>query len=50
MKSNERDKPILEYVQCMYNNVDTYKVPGDSRIKARQRSVARQIRPTPHGF
>ena len=25
MKSNERDKPILEYVQCMYNNVHTYK-------------------------
>ena len=28
MKSNERDKSILEYVQCMYNNVHTYKVPG----------------------
>ena len=26
MKSKERD--ILEYVQCMYNNVHTYKVPG----------------------
>ena len=28
MKSNERDKPILEYVQYMYKNVHTYKVPG----------------------
>ena len=28
MKLKERDKPILEYVQCMYNNVHTYKVPG----------------------
>ena len=28
MKSNERDKFILEYVQCMYNNVHTDKVPG----------------------
>ena len=28
MKLNERDKSILEYVQCMYNNVHTYKVPG----------------------
>ena len=28
MKSKERDKFILEYVQCMYNNVHTYKVPG----------------------
>ena len=28
MKSRERDKSILEYVQCMYNNVHTYKVPG----------------------
>ena len=27
-KSKERDKSILEYVQCMYNNVHTYKVPG----------------------
>ena len=23
MKSKERDKSILEYVQCMYNNVHT---------------------------
>ena len=28
MKSKKRDKSILEYVQCMYNNVHTYKVPG----------------------
>ena len=28
MKSKERDKSILEYVQCMYNNVHAYKVPG----------------------
>ena len=28
MKSKERDKSVLEYVQCMYNNVHTYKVPG----------------------
>ena len=28
MKSKERDKSILEYVQRMYNNVHTYKVPG----------------------
>ena len=28
MKSKERDKSILEYVQCMYNNVHIYKVPG----------------------
>ena len=28
MKSKERDKSILEYVQCMYNNVHTYKIPG----------------------
>ena len=28
MTSRERDKSILEYVQCMYNNVHTYKVPG----------------------
>ena len=28
MKLNERDKSILEYVQCMYNNVNAYKVPG----------------------
>ena len=28
MKSKERDKSILEHVQCMYNNVHTYKVPG----------------------
>ena len=28
IKSKERDKSILEYVQCMYNNVHTYKVPG----------------------
>ena len=27
MKSRERDKSILEYVQCMYNNVHTYKSP-----------------------
>ena len=25
MKLNERDKSILEYVQCMYNNVHAYK-------------------------
>ena len=28
MKSKERDKSILEYVQCMHNNVHAYKVPG----------------------
>ena len=28
MKLKERDKSILEYVQCMYNNVLAYKVPG----------------------
>ena len=28
MKLKERDKSILEYVQCMYNNVHGYKVPG----------------------
>ena len=28
MKSKERDKSILEYVQCMYNNVHAFKVPG----------------------
>ena len=28
MKSKERDKSIPEYVQCMYNYVHTYKVPG----------------------
>ena len=28
MKLKERDKSILEYVQCMYNNVHAYKVPG----------------------
>ena len=28
MKLKERDKSILEYVQCMCNNVHTYKVPG----------------------
>ena len=28
MKSKERDKSVLEYVQCMYNNVHAYKVPG----------------------
>ena len=28
MKSKERDKSILENVQCMYNNVHIYKVPG----------------------
>ena len=28
MKSKERDKSILQYVQCMYNNVHTYEVPG----------------------
>ena len=28
MKSKERIKSILENVQCMYNNVHTYKVPG----------------------
>ena len=28
MKLKERDKSILEYVQCMYNNVYAYKVPG----------------------
>ena len=28
MKPNARDKSILEYVQCMHNNVHTYKVPG----------------------
>ena len=28
MKLKERDKSILEYVQCMYNNVQAYKVPG----------------------
>ena len=26
MKLKERDKSILEYVQCMYNNVHAYKV------------------------
>ena len=36
MKSNERDKPILEYVQCMYNNVHTYKVPGCERDLQRE--------------
>ena len=28
MKLKERDKSLLEYVQCMYNNVHTCKVPG----------------------
>ena len=28
MKLKERDKSALEYVQCMYNNVHAYKVPG----------------------
>ena len=29
MKSKERDKSIYtEYVQCRYNNVHIYKVPG----------------------
>ena len=28
MKLKERDKSILEYVQCMYNNAHAYKVPG----------------------
>ena len=28
MKLKERDKFILEYVQCMYNNVHAFKVPG----------------------
>ena len=28
MKLKEKDKSILEYVQCMYNNVHAYKVPG----------------------
>ena len=28
MKLKERDKSILEYVQCMYNNVHAHKVPG----------------------
>ena len=28
MKLKERDKSILEYVQCMYNNVHAYKVLG----------------------
>ena len=28
MKLKERDKSLLEYVQCMYNNVHAYKVPG----------------------
>ena len=28
MKLKERDKSILEYVQCMHNNVHAYKVPG----------------------
>ena len=28
MKSKERDKSVLEYVQCMYNDVHAYKVPG----------------------
>ena len=28
MKLKERDKSILEYVQCMYNNIHAYKVPG----------------------
>ena len=28
MKSKERDKSILEYLQCMYNNVHTFKAPG----------------------
>ena len=28
MKLKERDKSILEYVQCLYNNVHSYKVPG----------------------
>ena len=28
MKSKERDKSILKYVQCMHNNVHAYKVPG----------------------
>ena len=28
MKLKERDKSILEYVQCMYDNVHAYKVPG----------------------
>ena len=28
MKSKERDKSVLEYVQFMYNNVHAYKVPG----------------------
>ena len=31
MKSKERDKSILEYVQCMYNNVHTYKVSERER-------------------
>ena len=28
MKLKERDKFILEYLQCIYNNVHTYEVPG----------------------
>ena len=43
MKSKERDKSILEYVQCMYNNVHTYKVPGFwEREREREREIGRE--------
>ena len=37
MKSKERDKSILEYVQCMYNNVHTYKVSEREREREREK-------------
>ena len=37
MKLKERDKPILEYVQCMYNNVHAH-----IRSQASERETERE--------
>ena len=42
MKLKERDKSLLEYVQCMYDNVHAYKVPGLQREKETERERERE--------
>ena len=43
MKSKERDKSILEYVQCMYNNEKRERDTGEKeRERDRERTISRE--------
>ena len=42
MKLKERDKSILEYVQCMYNNVHAYKVPERERERGKNKEYKKE--------